>query len=260
MQDLLAEVRTRLRHEPIERRIRARLGERTIVDSTAALYVWEPRRISPSYAVPIEDIRSELPAAPAADGDAPPVLHPGVPFAVHSAAGEPVTVGDRVGAGFLLEDLPGYVVLDFEAFDWYEEDERVFGHPRDPYHRIDVRQTSRPVRIEVDGQLVAESTAARMLFETSLHTRFYLPKEDIRVALEPSARRTFCPYKGRASYWSFGRYADLGWSYEQPLSDMTAITGLVAFWDEIVDVYLDGELRARPEGPFAEALRQEFGV
>jgi uncharacterized protein (DUF427 family) len=260
MQDLLAEVWTRLRHEPIERRIRARDGERTIVDSTAAVFVWEPRRISPSYAVPVEDVRSELAAAPAADGDAGGVLHPGIPFSVHSAAGEPVTVGDRAGAGFLLEELPGYVVLDFDAFDWYEEDERVHGHPRDPYHRIDVRQTSRPVRIEIDGQVLAESTAARMLFETSLHTRFYLPKEDVHGALEPSARRSFCPYKGQASYWSVGGYENIAWSYEQPLVDMTAITGLVAFWDEVVDVYLDGELRVRPEGPFAAALREEFGV
>jgi uncharacterized protein (DUF427 family) len=99
-----------------------------------------------------------------------------------------------------------------------------------------------------------------MLFETSLHTRFYLPKEDVHGALEPSARRSFCPYKGQASYWSVGGYENIAWSYEQPLVDMTAITGLVAFWDEVVDVYLDGELRVRPEGPFAAALREEFGV
>jgi uncharacterized protein (DUF427 family) len=265
MQDLLAEARTRLRHEPIERRIRADLGDRTVVDSTRALLVWEPRRIVASFAVPAEDIGTEVTPAPAAGRDVPGVLHPGVPFDVHTAAGEPVTIGDRVGAGFRLDDLPGYVVLDFKAFDaWREEDERVFSHPRDPFHRVDVRRTARPVRIEVDGHVVAESTQARMLFETSLHTRFYLPREDVRVALEPSARRTFCPYKGQASYWSFEaggrRYPDIGWSYEQPLPDMTAITGLVAFWDEVVDVRLDGEWRERPTGPFADALRHEFGV
>ena len=111
--------------------------------------------------------------------------------------------------------------------------------------------------------VVAETTAARMLYETRLPTRFYLPREDMRVALEPSAMRTFCPYKGRASYFSIEvggrRYEDIAWSYEQPLEDLPQVTGLVAFWDELVDVYLDGERRERPRGPMAEALEDEFG-
>jgi uncharacterized protein (DUF427 family) len=258
MQEIWTEALPRLRHEPTERRIRARAGEETVVDTTRALLVWEPRRVVPSYAVPEEDIRGELLPAEAADEDGPRVLHPGIPFEVHSAPGQPVTI--EGGAGYRLEGLPGYVELDFDAFAWYEEDQPVFGHPRDPYARVDVRRTSRPVRIELDGQVLAETTAARMLFETGLHTRFYLPKEDVRVALEPSARRSYCPYKGQASYWSAAGRDGIAWSYEQPLPDMTEITGLVAFWDEVVDVYLDGELRAKPEGPFAEAMRQEFGV
>jgi len=258
MQEILAQALTRLRHEPIERRIRARAGEQTVVDSTRALLVWEPRRVVPSYAVPEEDIRGDLLPARAADGDGPRVLHPGIPFEVHTAPGQPVTIEGR--AGYRLEGLPGYVELDFGAFDWYEEDQPVFGHPRDPFARVDVRRTSRPVRIELDGQVLAESTAARMVFETGLHTRFYLPKEDIRVALERSARRSYCPYKGQATYWSAAGRDGIAWSYEQPLPDMTEITGLVAFWDEVVDVYLDGERRERPSGPFAEALRDEFGL
>ena len=262
VQDLFGRGRAELRHEPTERRVRARIDGREIADSTRAMLVWEPRRVCPSYAVPVEDVRAELPAAPAANGDVPGILHPGIPFAVHTAPGEPVSVEDRVGAGFLIddEDLAGYVVLDFDAFDWLEEDEPIAGHPRDPFHRVDVRQTSRPVRIEFDGELIAESTSARLLFETGLHTRFYLPREDMLVALEPSERRTYCPYKGEASYWSVAGYDGLGWTYEQPLPDAVTIAGLVAFWDEIVDVYLDGELRERPAGPFAEALRAEFGV
>jgi uncharacterized protein (DUF427 family) len=262
MQDLMERARNELRHHPTERRVRATLGEATVVDTTRARLVWEPRRICPSYAVPVDDVRVDLPPAPPANGDVPGLLHPGIPFAVHTAPGEPVSVEDRVGAGFLIadDDLAGYVVLDFGAFDWYEEDERIFGHPRDPFHRIDVRQTSRPVRLELDGEVLAETTRARLLFETSLMTRFYVPREDVRVALEPGSRRTYCPYKGRASYWSVGRYENVAWSYEQPLPDMATITGLVAFWDEVVDVHLDGERRPPPGGPFAEALRQEFGV
>jgi uncharacterized protein (DUF427 family) len=267
MRELLTRARRELRHEPIERRVRATLGGETIVDSTRAILVWEPRRVVPSYAVPVEDIRTGLSSAPPEDGQAPGVLHPGIPFRVHTATGEPVSIGDRAGAGFRLadEDLAGYVALDFAAFDgWYDEDEPITSHPRDPFHRVDIRRSSRPVRIEVDGDVVAETTSARLLFETSLPTRFYLPREDIRVELHPSARRTHCPYKGHASYWSVDaggrRRQDLGWSYEQPLPEAAAIAGLVAFWDERVDVFLDGELRPRPGGAIAEALRREFAV
>jgi uncharacterized protein (DUF427 family) len=267
IQDLLNEALGELRYEPIEQRVRAILGVETVVDSTRAVLLWEPRRVVPSYAVPVEDIRAALSPSPAANGQVAGVLHPGIPFSVHSAAGEPVSINGRVGAGFRLvdEDLAGYVALDFAGFDdWYEEDERIVGHPREPFHRVDIRQTMRPVRIEVGGDVIAETTRARLLFETSLPTRFYLPREDMRVDLHPSSRRTYCPYKGEASYWSVdagGRQRkDLGWSYEQPLTDVVAITGLVAFWDDRVDVFFDGRRRERPGGAFAEALADEFAV
>jgi uncharacterized protein (DUF427 family) len=267
MQDLLAEAGSRLRHEPIEKRVRANLCGEPVVDSTRAILVWEPRRVVPSFAVPVEDIRAELAPAPATNGQAPGVLHPGIPFSVHTAAGEPVSIGDRVGAGFRLadDDLAGYVELDFAAFDeWFEEAERIAGHPRDPFARVDVRLSDRRVRIEVDGDVVAETTRARLVFETFLPPRFYLPREDVRGQLHPSTRRTYCPYKGEASYWSVDaggrRREDIAWSYERPLPDLTTITGLVAFWDERVDVFLDGERRERPGGPIAAALRDEFGV
>jgi uncharacterized protein (DUF427 family) len=266
MQDLISEARDLLRHEPIERRVRAKLGADTIVESTRAMLLWEPRRVCPSYAVPAEDIEGELAEAPATNGHVDGVLHPGIPFAVHTAEGEPVTVGDRVGAGFRLadQDLAGYIALDFEAFDWYEEDERIFGHPRDPFHRVDVLRSARAVRVEVDGEVVAETTQARLLFETQLPTRFYLPREDVRAELQPSESRSYCPYKGRASYWSLEaggrRREDIGWTYEEPLPDAVKIAGLVAFWNEQVDIFVDGERRARPGGAISEALQDEFGV
>src|SRR3954451_9952223 len=152
MQDVMAAALAELRYEPIERRIRSD----DAVDSTRALLVWEPRRVVPSYAVPEADIAAPLTPAAVRGERAEGVLHPGIPFAVHTAAGEPVSIGARTGAGFRLADTAGYVELDFNAFDaWYEEDERVFGHPRDPFSRIDVRRTSRPVRIEVDGEVLA---------------------------------------------------------------------------------------------------------
>lgn len=267
MQDLLTRAHDELRHEPIEQRVRASLGAETILDSARAILVWEPRRVVPSFAVPVEDIRSELAMAPAINGEAPAVLHPGIPFSVHTAAGEPVSIADRVGAGFRLadEDLAGYVVLDFDAFDeWHEEDEPVAGHPLSPFHRVDVRRSARPVRIELDGDVVADTTRARLLFETSLPTRFYLPREDVRVELHPSSTRTYCPHKGHASWWSVDvggrRREDLAWSYERPLPAAVATTGLVAFWDDVVDVFFDGERRRRSDNAIAEAMLDEFGV
>ena len=266
MQKLIREAHGLLRHEPIERRVRAKLGADTVVDSTRAMLLWEPRRVCPSYAVPAEDIEGELGPAPSANGQVDGVLHPGIPFAVHTAEGEPVTVGGRAGSGFRLadEELAGYVELDFDAFDWLEEDEQILGHPRDPYHRVDVLESARPVRIELGGDVLAETTSARMAFETQLHTRFYLPREDVRVELQPSSSRSYCPYKGEASYWSVEAGGALregiGWTYEAPLPDAVKLAGLVAFWDEVVDVYLDGELREPPRGPIADAMRSEFGL
>jgi uncharacterized protein (DUF427 family) len=266
-QDLLTQALGQLRHEPMEWRIRANLGAKTVVDSTRGILVWEPRRVVPSYAVPEEDIRAELQPAPASSEQVAGVLHPGIPFSVHTAPGEPVSIDDRTGAGFRLadEDLAGYVALDFDAFDdWYEEDERIAGHPREPFHRVDVRRSAQPVRIEIDGHVVAQTTSARLLCETSLPLRYYVPREDVRIDLHPSARHTYCPYKGQASVWSVDvggrRHEDLAWSYEQPLPDAAAISGLVAFWDERVDVFVDGERRERPGGALSEALRDEFGV
>ena len=267
MQELLIGALGLLRHEPIEWRVRAKLGADTIVDSTRAILVWEPRRVVPSYAVPRDDVRAEPAPVPATNGHVPGVLHPGIPFSVHTAAGEPVSIAGRAGAGFALadEDLDGYVVLAFDAFDaWYEEDEPIAGHPREPFHRVDARQTARPVRIEIDGDVVAETTRARVVCETSLPTRFYLPREDVRAELHPSSLRTYCAYKGQASYWSLeagGKWReDLAWSYEQPLPDMAALTGLIAFWDHQVDVFIDGGRREGPAGAMSEALLDEFGV
>jgi uncharacterized protein (DUF427 family) len=264
-----------LRYEPTGKRIRAVLGGATAVDSTRAALVWEPRRVVPSYAVPAGDIRGELApsgAAPPADaGEAGvllpalssrPVLDPSVPFAVHTAAGQVLDLAAggqvRPGAGFRPadRDLSGYVVLDFGAFDqWYEEDEPNVAHPRDPFHRIDVLPSSRHVRLELDGQLLAESSRPVLLFETMLPVRYYLPREDIRAELIPSPTQTYCAYKGQASYWSAaiggGVVRDLAWAYHQPLHDAAHVRDLTAFFDERIDVTIDGEHRERPITPWS---------
>jgi uncharacterized protein (DUF427 family) len=269
MRDAIAQRFGDLRYEPVEKRIRALIGAEEVVDTRRPLLVWEPRRIVPSFAVPAEDVRGELVPAPEGGGHAadPPVLHPGIAFSVHTTDGESLSLRaggetrDNVAFAPADPDLAGYVVLDFRGFDgWREEDEELVGHARDPYHRIDMRHTSRPVRIERDGELLAESTRAVMLWETSLPTRFYLPREDVVAGARPSAKRTTCAYKGHASYLSFDAGDDLAWFYEDPLPEAAPVKGRVAFFDELVDVTFDGERRDRPRTVFAQALADEFGL
>jgi uncharacterized protein (DUF427 family) len=267
MGDAMARLMAELRHEPTARRIRGLVGDRVVVDSTAALLVWEPRRVSPMYAVPVEDVRAELvPTGPVTPGGAA-FLHPGIPFAVHSTPGEALSLsaGDRVltDAAFRATDpdLAGYVVLDFDAFDrWLEEDEPVRAHPRSPYHRVDVRASSRHLRMAHAGRLVVDTKRPVLAFETSLPTRFYVPREDVVAPLSPSTLTTYCPYKGEASYWSIEGRANVAWSYRHPLPDMAELAGLIAFYDDVLEVTLDGVACERPDTVGARALREEFGV
>jgi uncharacterized protein (DUF427 family) len=274
LRDTLMHELGELRHEPTQKRIRATLGEQTVVDSTRALLVWEPVRVVPTYAVPEEDVDATI--APAAPEDAPTerpagvapmgaprlgdlrVLDPSVPFAVHTTEGEPVEVvaGDgRTAAAFRPRDpaLAGYVLLDFDAFDaWYEEDERNVGHPRDPFHRIDIVHSSRHVVVEVAGETVAESARPCLVFEPPLPVRWYLPLADVRAELlRPSAKRSVCAYKGEASYWSVGAEEDVAWSYPEPLREAAEVAGRVAFLDERVDVVVDGTRLERPVTPWS---------
>ena len=262
-----------LRHEPTPKRLRATLADAVVVDTTGALLVWEPRRVLPSYAVPVADLSGELVPAngAAADSDSlgfrlpdgERVLDPTVPFAVHTVAGESLTVraGGHVrhGAAFRAADpdLADHVLLDFDGFDaWYEEDERVLAHPRDPFHRIDVLPSSRDVRIELDGTCsrtargrTCSSTAPCCPCATTCRAR----TSACRCAQSPT--RTFCPYKGDAVYWTpelpAGPVADLAWSYPDPLREVAPVAGLIAFFNERVDVILDGEPQPRPSTPWS---------
>ncbi|HYH35818.1 MAG TPA: DUF427 domain-containing protein [Nocardioides sp.] len=257
-----------LRIQPMIKQLTVRLGPDLVARTDRPLLVMEPMRIVPSYAVPVTDLRVPLePAAagpppeyrPVGFGDGPPLLDPSVAFGVHTAEGEPVVVraGDRSGDGFRPAALADHVVLDFDAFDWWEEDEPLVGHPRDPFHRIDVRRSSRHVRISHDGTLLADSRRPWALFEATFPLpRWYLPREDVAVELLPSQLHTTCAYKGHATHYSAeaggALLEDVAWSYEQPLEDAAAVAGCVAFYQERLDVEVDGVPVVRRRTPWSD--------
>jgi uncharacterized protein (DUF427 family) len=156
-----------------------------------------------------------------------------------------------------LEGLAGMARLDWEALDgWFEEDEEVFVHPRNPYTRVDALRSTRNVRVELAGVTLAESSSPVMVFETGLPTRYYLNRAEVDFGhLMPSDTVTACPYKGRTSgYWSIRVadevHPDLAWAYDFPVAQLAAIAGLVAFYNEKVDIVIDGELLERPRTHF----------
>jgi uncharacterized protein (DUF427 family) len=242
------EHRGKVRVEEGGKRVRAVLGGEVVADTTRPVLVWEVPYY-PAYYIPLADVRAEL----RPDGGT-----------VHSpsrgdARTFTVVAGGREaqGGAWRYEDSPiaalrGLVRFDWPAMDaWFEEDEEVFTHPRDPYTRVDILASSRHVRIEVGGATVAESTSPRLLFETGLPVRYYLPREDVRLdALKPSATTSYCAYKGEATYWSHGG-EDVAWTYEQPLREAEPVRDLVCFWNERTDVEVDGEPQERPESPWA---------
>jgi uncharacterized protein (DUF427 family) len=261
-----------LRIHPVRQRVRAQVDGTTVADSTRAVLVWEPRRVVASYAVPVADVIGELVAFEGAAGEerpvrlddkAAPVLDPRTPFTVHSCPGRPSSI--RTGTAFLEgaafapadPDLDGYVVLDWDAFSgWLEEDQPVLGHPHDPFDRIDCLRSSRHVRIEADGMVLADSRRPTMLLETPLPVRYYLPRDDVAFELlEPSDVTTVCAYKGHARYWDArvrGRLLRaVAWSYEQPLHDALPVRDHLAFFTERLDLVLDGEAVARPVTPWS---------
>lgn len=258
-----------LRYEPLLTRVRGLVGDTALVDSRRALLVWEPRRVVPTYAVPLADVRGEVVPGTSTAGTASGIgfalpdltslraLDPRVPFAVRDGSGQSVLLGGSV-AGFLSDDpsLDGYVVVDFDGFDrCYEEDEEVVGHPRDPFHRVDVRPSSRQVETSLEGVPLVASGQPLLVTETMLPLRWYVRPGDVLAELLPSETRTFCAYKGQASYFSVqvgGRLVpDLAWTYPEPLPGAERLAGRIAFFDERLDLVLDGEPQPRLITPWS---------
>ena len=239
--------------EPVPRRIRATVGADTILDTTHALYVWEWPNY-PQYYIPIADID---PAA-LVDEQHPQRLSRGTARRHGIRAGDVLRPGAaRVYGEDALAGLAGMVRFEWDSMDaWYEEDEQVFVHPRNPYARVDAIRSTRAVRVELDGVVLAESSSPVMVFETGLPTRYYLNRSEVNFDhLVPTGTQTSCPYKGTTSgYWSIQLgetlHADLAWAYDFPTRQLLPIAGLIAFYNEKVDVHLDGELLERPTTHF----------
>ena len=243
-----------VRIEDGPKRVRTYLGGELIADTTRPKLVWEVPYY-PAYYFPREDVRMELltptgRTRQSADrGEAHEfTVKGGNREAEHAAWHYPESP---------VEELRGLIRFDWDAMDgWFEEDEEVFVHPHDPYSRIDILHSSRHVQVEVNGVTVADTHQPTLLFETGLPTRYYFPKLDVRLdLLTPTDTTSGCAYKGFARYWSVEAggetFADLAWSYRTPFPDNVKIAGLVAFYNEKVDLVIDGQRQQRPQTHFS---------
>jgi uncharacterized protein (DUF427 family) len=237
--------------EPSPRWVRVVFNGQTIADSKRVKLLRETGTL-PVYYFPREDVRMDLLE--------PTDQRTHCPYKGDASYGT-IRVGDRQAdnAAWSYEnpfpdrqDIKGYIAFYWNKMDaWYEEAEEVFKHARDPYHRVDVLESTRHVRVVIDGQTIAETRRPRLLFETGLPTRYYIPPDDVRLdLLAPTDTHTVCPYKGQASYWTAkvgsAERPDIVWSYPDPIAECPRIKGYLSFFNEKVDVYVDGELQPRP--------------
>ena len=229
--------------QPVPRRVRAVHGDRTVVDTTDARYVWE-HRFYPEFYLPPDAVPDDV-----VDDEGRTEQTPQGPVRLHSLVlGDERTAGGarRLTDESELEGMAGWWRLEWDAFDaWFQEDEALLGHPRSPYVRTDALPSSRHVRVEARGTVLAESDRPVLLFETGLPTRHYLPRQDVRTdLLTATDLRTSCPYKGTVSeYWDVTvgdtTIEEVAWCYAEPFPEVAAIAGHIAFLDEKVDVVVD---------------------
>lgn len=241
-----------VRLEPNHRRLRVFVDGVAVADTIRSLYLFEVDHL-PVYYFPKEDVRFDL---------LEPTQHASFCPYKGDAQYWSIVVGERTIENAVwgypvpidgAPDLSGYVAFYWNKVDaWFEEDEQVYVHARDPYKRIDALRSSRHVQIIINGETVADTKHPVLLFETGLPTRFYIPKLDVRQdLLQPSAKTTACPYKGVASYVSVAVpghdvVGDIGWYYPYPIPQIPTIENHIAFFDEHVDVIVDGVQQPRP--------------
>ncbi|WP_220794404.1 DUF427 domain-containing protein [Nocardioides pelophilus] len=253
-----------MRTEPTDKWIRGYVGTTLLVDSKDALLFWEQLRPVPAYAFPRADVRTDL-LQPSATPRSGRSHYP--PHGPVSAWYDVVTEGRVIEHAAWVRDDPKIsdrIVLSWEpgVIDrWLEEDEEVIVHPRDPHARVEALASSRHVRVSLGGTVLADSHSPVLLFETGLPTRYYLPREDVRLdVLTPTTNRSACPYKGFAEeYWSLPGVEEgdnVAWSYAAPFRAVERIAGRIAFYNEVVDITVDGAEQIRPRSPFSTAANR----
>jgi uncharacterized protein (DUF427 family) len=243
-----------VRTEPSHKRVRAFLNGVPVVDTTDALYVWEGPNY-PQYYLPLRDV-AEGALVPTSTTRRSPSRGTASYFTVRAGDRE-VEDAAWTFADSPLPELRDRVRFEFDAMDrWFEEDEEIIVHPRSPTTRVQILPSSRHVTVSVDGVVIADTHRPTFLYETGLPRRTYFHKLDVRMdLLTPTDTTSRCPYKGTASYWSVrtprGERRDLAWSYPTPLPESERVAGLIAFFDEKVDVTVDDEPQERPHTPFS---------
>jgi uncharacterized protein (DUF427 family) len=248
-----------VRVEPTVKRVRGMLAGETVVDSRRAVLLFEQGHL-PVYYFPIEDVSQDLLEASDKHTHCP---------RKGDASYQSIRVGDEVAKNAVwrytepLEECPdisGHVAFYWDKLDsWWEEDDQVFRHARDPYHRVDVLRSSRHVTVELDGVTVAETRRPLLLVETGLPPRWYIPRADVRFdLLTPTDTTTTCPYKGNASYFSVRigdtEHRNIAWSYVTPIPECPKIEQAVCFFNERADLTVDGERQERPETHWSRPL------
>ncbi|ETR99745.1 DUF427-domain-containing protein [Trichoderma reesei RUT C-30] len=238
---LLARLRTSGPHKtlPTARRIRIIFNKTLIVDTTRAVLVWE-HEWYPQYYIPASDIQ-----AASLTNEALATLTVAEKPGIEAKSTDRVLRFDNDTSWGVLA---GLVRLEFSAMDsWLEEDLPIYGHPKDPFKRIDILPSTRPIEVRIAGKTVAKSPHAQHLHETGLRVRYYLPLASVvdPALLRPSTTTTYCPYKGTAEYYDVvlddGReYKDVVWYYRATLHESAAVAGLISFYNEKVEIYLDG--------------------
>ena len=249
-----------VRTEHIDKWVRAYVDDVAVVDSRDPLLFWEERFPVPGYAFRPGDVRTDLLRESRDDPPREPFffLPKGPVLRWYDLTTEQRTI-PHVAWVRDTPELDELLVLSWQPglLDrWLEEEEPVGGHPRDPHKRVEAIASRRHVTVELDGVRLAETTRPVLLFETSLPTRFYFPPEDVHhAALEQTSNRSHCPYKGIADqYWSVRGNpdaTDVAWSYSAPLPAVGKVEGMVSFYNELVDITVDGVPQARPESPFS---------
>jgi uncharacterized protein (DUF427 family) len=228
--------------EPLRRRMSVELGRSMIARSDDVVLLFEPGRYPVAY-FPVGDV-----AAGALRDTEHRTKHPDLGDTTwFDVVGGDGHVASR-GAWQHVDPPPhGAAFRELVAFGWramdafYEEDERILGHAADPYHRIDIRRSSRRLVVRTGDRVVANTTAPLVLYESGFAPRWYVPRGDVVAgALQPVKEQTFCPYKGLASYYDVGAARKAAWSYRVPFETMARIADLVSFEPDMVAVTIDG--------------------